>query len=162
MYNVLNSWWNSFPTILSIKTERDNRRNCSEIVLLYEKIREDGGIFSMSGVLTIWHGGILILIIFKMPGKMRARNYYIWFDSKRYLKSCQGYIYMYILILDLIVILLLLYIFIKQLNNIMQLKKITSWWKIWSLSNRIFSYNKRSSSCFQLTNLFDVRKHATS
>lgn len=44
-YNALNSRWNSFPTILSIKTERDNRRNCSEIVPLYEKIRESGGIF---------------------------------------------------------------------------------------------------------------------
>lgn len=42
---ALNSRWNSFPTILSIKTERDNRRNCSEIVPLYEKIRESGGIF---------------------------------------------------------------------------------------------------------------------
>lgn len=65
---ALNSRWNSFPTILSIKTrERDNRRNCSEIVLLYEKNRGRAGAFFFSRVRSVDHltrGGILILIIF--------------------------------------------------------------------------------------------------
>lgn len=53
---ALNSRWNSFPTILSIKTrERDNRRNCSEIVLLYEKNTGGRGhfFFPVSGASTI-------------------------------------------------------------------------------------------------------------